>query len=113
MLEEWAMPAEEVLYRLSRRARGSMRDYLRVDENGKIHFDLSTALKIGAMDQVEWLCIDETRVDDVLTRRSVSLSIYHPQVSLRFLARYHSPLDGALQPIASKYEPDQDHQSAL
>ena len=112
MLEEWAMPAEEVLYRLSRHARGSMRDYLKVDENSEIHFDLSTALEIGAMDQVKWLCIDETRVDDLLTHRRVSLSIYNPQVSLRFLAKYHSLLDGALEPLASKDKAEQDQKSA-
>jgi phage terminase small subunit len=97
LFQEWAMPVPEILYRLSRHARGSMADFVSLGQNGKVHFDLAKALRLGVMDQVKWLCIDERKKDGQVTRRRIEISLYDPQAALIYLARGYGTPDGLIE----------------
>jgi len=45
VLDQWAMPANEVLLRLSRHARGSMSDFVTEIPDGKVKIDLVKAIR--------------------------------------------------------------------
>jgi hypothetical protein len=96
LIEEWAIPASEVLRRLSEHARGSMADFVSEDPAGQVHIDLAKAYRSGAMDNVRYLVLDEYYRQGIRTRRRIDISLYDSLAALTHLTRCHGFSSGSL-----------------
>ena len=86
-MEEQAMSWVEVLYRLSRQARGSMEMFLSRDEDGRLWFDLEKAEAHGALDLIQGIkFVEKVSVNGKVERR-VELKLYDAQRALNLIAR--------------------------
>jgi hypothetical protein len=96
LLDQWAMPAKEVLLRLSRLASSSMADFVNEEPAANADIDLLKGLRLGAMDHVRYLVLDERRSPEGLVNRRVEISLYDSVAALTLLARSYTLPDGAL-----------------
>lgn len=99
-IEGWAMSSREVLYRLSRHARGSMADFISETPTGDVKFDLQKAHRMGVLDQVKYMSHDERWDDDVLIRNRFEISLYDSLAALSRLAKAYNLTGGALAEMA-------------
>ena len=81
-LRDSAMPAQEVLARLSQIARGSMDDFVKFDANGNPTVDLQQAKERGALPLVKRISVTKAG--------KVSLELYSAFDALTQLARHYS-----------------------
>jgi hypothetical protein len=107
-LEEWAMPAKEVLLRLSRHARGSMADLISETPTGEVEVDLAKAHRLGAMDHVKYLAHDQRWKNDILVRNRFEISLHDSLAALTLLARAYDIPAGLLAEIALIPSDDSD-----
>jgi len=96
LIEEWAIPASEVLSRLSDHARSSMADFVSEDPAGVVSIDLAKALRSGAMDNVRYLVLDEHYHQGKRTRSRIDISLYDSLAALVLLARCYGFSSGSL-----------------
>jgi phage terminase small subunit len=80
VMEEKAMPAEEVAFRLSEIARGSMADFMAIKANGLAFFDFNKAERENKLHLVKRFKIAEGGVE---------LELYDAQAALVQLGRIH------------------------
>ena len=80
-----AMWAQEVAYRLSRQARGTMADFLSPGPDGRVQIDLPKAAAAGALDLVQQLHLDEWEEEDGRLQRNLNLKLYNAQKALQLL----------------------------
>jgi phage terminase small subunit len=69
-LIDMTMMQEEALARIAQQARGSMGDFLSMDDYGRIRFDLEQAKKAGAMNVVQQVRIRPVVEPDGVVRQS-------------------------------------------
>ncbi len=93
-LAKEAMPADEVIGRLGRIAKGSVKDFYRTD-GGMAVFDIQAAFENGGIDNVKKI---------TKTRAGITIELHDPQVALDKLAKHHGIIDRQLvaQAIADR-----------
>ncbi len=91
-LSESAMRADEVLMRLAKHARGDIRDYLAVGDDG-VDVDLAAAIDAQKTDLIKKLTHKKTvrtDKDDATTEETyIQIEMYDAQAALTQLGRYH------------------------
>ena len=89
LLTENAMTAEETLFRLTRQARGTMGDFITINEDGDFYIDLKKGEASGMLDLLQNIKITEDENEfGFLVRRS-ELKLYSSQDALQLLGRAH------------------------
>lgn len=91
-LEETAMSADEVLMRLAKQARGDMRDFLAVGENG-IDVDLTYAIENNLTDLIKKISHRRTRTtkdDGVYEEEYIQLELHDAHAALVDLGKKHA-----------------------
>jgi len=78
-MRELAIPAEEILARLSEQARGNMADFVEVDESGRFRIDLTEAEKSGELRLVKKAGFDQ--------KGRPAIELYDAQAALLALAK--------------------------
>lgn len=87
-LDELKMGADEVLTRLTDHARGTMRDFLRVDKGGEPVLDLRKAAETNRLHLVKKFK-KTTRTIKNMTETVVEIELYDAQAALVQLGRHH------------------------
>lgn len=90
-LEELKITADEVLTRLTDHARGSMADFIKVDDKGKVKFDFREAQKADKLHLIKKFKI---RTGDVM---EFEVELYDAQSALVTLAKHHKLLTDKVQ----------------
>ncbi len=84
-LDQYAMGAKEVLFRLSMQARASMEDFLTVNEaTGEVKFNFTEAMRDNILGTIKKISIKPTEFGD-----SLEVELYDAQSALVHLGRYH------------------------
>jgi phage terminase small subunit len=103
---ESAMSADEVLKRLAEHARGSMADFVKVNDRGQPYFDLEAAQSAGKLHLVKKLKTktrsinlgkddedesntDEEQADSLITEVTIEFELYDAQSALTLLGKHH------------------------
>lgn len=86
-LNELKMQADEVLVRLTDQARGSMADFIEVDESGDVSFNLSAARDAKSLHLVKK--IKKTIKRGTVNETTIEIELYDAQAALAHLARVH------------------------
>lgn len=86
-LNELKMQADEVLVRLTDQARGSMADFVEVDESGDVSFNLSAARDAKSLHLVKK--IKKTVKRGTVNETTIEIELYDAQAALAHLARVH------------------------
>lgn len=87
-LAELHMSADEVLARLTRHARGSMKDFLRVKDDGQPVVDLRGAEKEQQLDLIKKIKIMRRSAGET-TETSVEFELHDAQAALMALGKHH------------------------
>ncbi len=104
-LNELTMSAAEVLARYTDHARGSIADFLALEESedgkaSKFKIDLNKAAKAGKLHLIKELTVEEEerRIGPMtVTTRKTNIKLYDAQAALNALGKYHKLFDRALE----------------
>ena len=90
-MEESAMAATEALARLAKFARGSMADFIRIDEAGNASIDLKMAENFGVLDLVKKLKLRERVVEagqeETTIDRTIEIELHDSLRALELICR--------------------------
>ena len=90
-MEESAMTAHEALARLAKMARGSMADFIRIDEAGHATIDLQRAEEWGVLDLVKKLKLRERVVEagqeETTIDRTIEIELHDSLRALELICR--------------------------
>lgn len=95
-LEEWAMPAREVLARLADHARGSIGDFIEINADGTWRIDLEKARKAGKLHLLTELST---------TEHGPKIKIHDAQAALVQLGRHHKLLTDKVENTGADGKP--------
>ena len=84
-----AMSAEEVLFRLTRQARGNIDDFLVERESGEIGIDLAKGRAAGCMDLIHSIKFTEDEITDGFRVRKIEIKLHDQQAALALLGKAH------------------------
>lgn len=87
-LKETAMSADEVMMRLAAQARGSMAQFLNVNDDGKASLDFKNARDTGSLDLVKKVT-ETTRTYKDETTTVLSIELYDAQAALQLIGKHH------------------------
>jgi phage terminase small subunit len=105
-LGENSMGFEEVIYRLTRQARGTLGDLLTIDEDGTWIFDLQKAIDTGAIDLVEKLIFHGSRKPDGSYTKSLHVKLHSAQKALIHLGKAYGLWQGKLRQYRLRHDGD-------
>lgn len=98
IVQENAMSAAETLSRLADQGRGTMEDFVKVDENtGKMVPDLENALKKGKMELVKTITLRDGEI--------VRFEMYDKQRALELIARSQGAFDDGVTINLPPFDP--------
>jgi phage terminase small subunit len=104
-LSEMSMSANEVLARYTDHARGSLADFLVLEDGAdgkstKFRIDLTKAVQAGKLHLIKELTVEEEerRIGPMtVTTRRTNIKLYDAQAALNALGKYHKLFDRALE----------------
>jgi len=102
-LDELAMPAREVLARLSQHARSDLGDFLDVDAEG-VTISLKQARVAGITHLIKEYTQDDGYDREGFPERTVKLKLYDAQAALKLLAQHHGLLKSVTEVEVSVVE---------
>lgn len=92
-LRESAMSADEVLMRLAKQARGDIRDYLAVGDDG-VDVDLKYAIEAQKTDLIKKLTHKKTvrtdKDDNTTEEAYIQIEMYDAQSALQLIGKHHA-----------------------
>jgi len=100
-----AMSSNEILERLTKHARGTLDDFLSINSEGLLNFDLEKAKELGVMEQVERLSIHNYIAPDGTKYQHIDIKLYSSQKALTLLGKGYGLFKGS--PVEKK-EPNLD-----
>ncbi|MCA9930056.1 MAG: terminase small subunit [Anaerolineales bacterium] len=83
------MQADEVLYRISQHAAGSMADFVTVNTVGDFEVDLKTASALGKLGLVQELTETTSTTKEGVQQRKFKIKLYSAKDALNLLARHY------------------------
>lgn len=90
VVAERAMSANEVLDRLADQARGSLSQFLDINDGELVGFDFSEGTPVHLLKKAK---VTETQVNEFTTKRTVEIEILDPQAALFQLGKHHGLLN--------------------